>query len=213
MPARKAAALPAPTIVPLTPDRLADLERLFGPRGASSGCWCMFWRVPRAEFRAQRGEGNRAAFRQLVRREVPGLLAYDGETPVGWAAVQPREAFPRLARVAASAPESAGVWSLPCFFIARSHRGRGVSKALIAAAAEHARKGGARVLEAYPSEPEGHAQPASIYLGVASVFRALGFEEVARSGSGRPVMQLALGKARGASRGGAPRRALDDRRR
>jgi GNAT superfamily N-acetyltransferase len=196
MPARKAAAQAAPTIVPLTPDRFADLERLFGPRGASSGCWCMFWRVPRAEFRAQRGEGNRAAFRKLVRHAVPGLLAYEGDEPVGWVAVQPREAFPGLARRAASAPESAGVWSLPCFFIARSHRGRGVSGALIAAAAEHARRGGARFLEAYPSEPDGHAQPASIYLGVASTFRAAGFEEVARSGSGRPVMRLALGKQR-----------------
>ena len=29
---------------PLTPDRWADLEALFRPRGAVGGCWCMWWR-------------------------------------------------------------------------------------------------------------------------------------------------------------------------
>ena len=36
-------------IHPLTPDRWDDLEALFGPRGAYGGCWCMFWRVSRAQ--------------------------------------------------------------------------------------------------------------------------------------------------------------------
>ena len=26
---------------PVTPDRWPDLERLFGPHGANSGCWCL----------------------------------------------------------------------------------------------------------------------------------------------------------------------------
>ena len=33
---------------PATPQRWPDLERLFGPRGACAGCWCMWWRLPRA---------------------------------------------------------------------------------------------------------------------------------------------------------------------
>jgi hypothetical protein len=33
---------------PLTPERWADFERLFGPRGAYGGCWCMYWRITRS---------------------------------------------------------------------------------------------------------------------------------------------------------------------
>jgi GNAT superfamily N-acetyltransferase len=207
MPARKAAS-PALSVVPLTPDRFADLERLFGPRGASSGCWCMFWLLPRARFEAQQGEANRAAFREYAGERVPGLLAYEGGAPVGWVAVQPRSAYPRLATSRALARvDEQPVWSLPCFFVAPGHRGKGVSKALIAAAAAHARAGGARVLEAYPWDLDGHARPAAIYRGVASAFRMLGFEEVARREPGRPVMRLALGGRAASPRRARPRRA------
>ena len=34
---------------PLTPETWGDLETLFGPRGAYSGCWCMWWRREKGE--------------------------------------------------------------------------------------------------------------------------------------------------------------------
>jgi GNAT superfamily N-acetyltransferase len=222
MPIRKAAP-PALDVVPLTPDRFADLEALFGPRGASSGCWCMYWRLQRAEFRAGKDAGNRAAFRRYVDGHVPGLLAYQGGTPVGWVAVEPRAAYPRLEGIPALAPVDAQpVWSIPCFFVARGSRGKGVSRALVAAAVEHARGEGARILEAYPSDVDGHRQPGSIFLGVASAFRAAGFEEVARRDPDRPVLRLALtprgaprARARGAARSSprSPRRRATGSRR
>ena len=51
---------------PLTLDRWSDLEALFGERGACGGCWCMLWRLPRAEFERGKGQGNRDALRTLV---------------------------------------------------------------------------------------------------------------------------------------------------
>lgn len=30
---------------PLTQDRWADFEELFGERGACGGCWCMYWNL------------------------------------------------------------------------------------------------------------------------------------------------------------------------
>ena len=42
-------------IHPLTPDRWDDFEELFGERGAYGGCWCMWWRITRAEFERQKG--------------------------------------------------------------------------------------------------------------------------------------------------------------
>jgi len=83
----------------LTPERWADFERLFGPRGACAGCWCMFWKLPNKDFQAMAYEGNRAAQKAIVDSGVvPGILAYaDGEA-VGWCAVEPRGVYPRLAR-------------------------------------------------------------------------------------------------------------------
>jgi hypothetical protein len=51
---------------PLTPERWPDLERLFGPRGACAGCWCMFWRLPRSEYEAGKGDPNRQALQEIV---------------------------------------------------------------------------------------------------------------------------------------------------
>jgi hypothetical protein len=43
------------------------------------------------------------------------------------------------------------------------------------------------------TEASGRRSNAELYHGVASTFRACGFEEVARTSSARPVMRLALG--------------------
>ena len=58
--------------------------------------------------------------------EVPGLLAYDGNEPVGWCALAPRERYLRLARSRILKPvDGKPVWSVVCFFVARSHRRKG----------------------------------------------------------------------------------------
>ena len=46
-------------IKPVIPDRWGDLETLFGPRGASAGCWCMWFRLKHSQFEAQKGEENK----------------------------------------------------------------------------------------------------------------------------------------------------------
>lgn len=196
MATRRSRAPVAPTLSvhPLTPSRWADLEALFGPRGACAGCWCRWWKVPRAEWVAAKGEGNRRALEASVRAgEVPGLLAYEGDAPVGWVAVEPRASYPRLARSRSLAPvDGAPVWSITCFYVARAHRRRGVTRALIAAAAAHARAAGATLLDAYPVDPARPTGDAFVYTGVASTFAAAGFEEVARRTATRPVVRLTL---------------------
>ena len=58
----------------LTPERWADFEELFGERGATGGCWCMWWRLTGREFDAQKGEGNRRAWHaRPLRLPRPGL--------------------------------------------------------------------------------------------------------------------------------------------
>ncbi len=197
MAARAPARAPKLEVHPLTADRWPDLERLFGPRGACAGCWCMWWRIPRTQWKAEKGEGNRRGLERYVRAgNVPGLLAYDGGAPVGWVAIEPREAYPSLERSRTLARvDERPVWSITCFFVARSHRRRGVTGALVQEAIRHARARGARIVEAYPVDSRRPLADAWIYTGAASTFRRLGFREAARRSPTRPIVRKALRSA------------------
>ncbi len=199
MPPRRRAAAPKLAIRPLTPERWPDVVKLFGPRGACAGCWCTWWRFSTREFRAGLGDGNRRRQERYVKAgHVAGLVAYAGDEPVGWVAIEPRSAYPRLARSRILAPvDERPVWSITCFFVARPHRGKGLTRALIQAAVRYARSRGATIVEAYPVEPAREVADAVVYHGAASTFRAVGFEEVARRSRTRPIVRKAL---RGAAR-------------
>jgi len=185
---------PSVHIVPATPERWPDLRRLFGANGACGGCWCMWWKLPRREFVRGKGNGNERALRAIVRSgAAPGLLAYEGERPVGWCAIEPREAYPRFESSRVLAPvDAAPVWSVTCFFVARDFRGQGVTSMLLEAAVRHARRHGARIVEGYPVAPEKRQAAAFVYTGLVSTFRKAGFTEVARRSPSRPIMRRAL---------------------
>ncbi len=154
----------------------------------------MWWRETRSEFRARQGERNRRAFRRIVAAGgVPGILAYSGREPVGWCAVEPRSSYPVLARSRILGPlDDRPAWAITCFFVARGWRDRGVTAALIEAAAAHARRRGARLLEAYPREARGPTADAWMSTGAASTFRRAGFAEATRRSPTRPVMRRVL---------------------
>lgn len=180
---------------PVTPDRWPDLETLFGPRGATGGCWCMYWRLPRAQFSAQKGKGTKAALQHLVESgEIVGLLAYAQGQPVGWCAVAPRESYPVLERSRIlKRVDAAPVWSVVCFFVSKAFRGKGVTTVLLQAAVEHAREHGARIVEGYPIEPKTPRIPTVFaWTGLASAFQQAGFIEVERRSDTRPVMRYMI---------------------
>jgi hypothetical protein len=106
-------------IHPLTADRWADLEELFGPqRGANSGCWCMWLRVGGADYKAMDKEGRKNAFRSIVEEGLPpGLLAYDGDKAVGWCAVGPRTSFARFQSAKSSRPSTTLASQIPHGFM------------------------------------------------------------------------------------------------
>ena len=180
---------------PLTPQRWSDLEQLFGERGACGGCWCMAWRQTRTEYEANKGERNRRAFQKLVRSGAqPGVLAYDGNTPIGWCAIAPREQYTVLQRSRTLTPvDDQPVWSVSCFFITRPYRRRGVSVQLLNAAVEFARGRGASIIEGYPVlATTGKLPDAFAWTGVPGTFVRAGFREVARPSRTRPIMRREL---------------------
>jgi GNAT superfamily N-acetyltransferase len=184
---------------PVIAQRWDDFETLFGPRGAVGGCWCMWFRLKRSEFDVQKGEGNKRAMRRIIDSgEIPGLLAYYQEEPIGWCSVAPREAFPVLDRSPVlKRVDDQPVWSVVCFFIARPYRHQGVSLQLLQAALDYAQENGARIVEGYPVEPKKGSTPEVFaYTGLVSMFLQLGFVEVARRSETRPLMRYYFGASR-----------------
>jgi len=182
---------------PLTPERWSDLEKLFGKNGACGGCWCMWWRIPRAQFSRQKGKENRNALRSIVNSgEIPGLLAYSENQPIGWCAVAPRKRYQSLehSRILRKV-DDAPVWSVVCFFVAKAFRHKGVTVKLLEAAIKHVEENGGKVIEGYPTEPRKSRTPDTFaYMGLASAFRKAGFVEVIRRSETRPIMRYSVGE-------------------
>lgn len=179
-------------IHPLTKERWADLEKLFGPRGAYGGCWCMYWRVARSTFKEGQGAGNRRALRKIVEEgDVPGVLAYRDGEPVGWCSIAPRGEFASLNRSRILKPlDETPVWSIVCFYVDARHRGEGLVAELIEGAVEWARSQGAATIEAYPTVPRGRTlPPVSTYMGLPGHFEKAGFTELARPSEAKAVMR------------------------
>lgn len=193
--AKKRPALPPLECHPLTPERWNDFETLFGPRGACGGCWCMVWRLRRADYEKNKGAGNKEAMHELVRAgQAPGILGYSGGEPVGWCAVAPRADYPALARSRLLQPvDDHPVWSISCLVVRKDRRRRGVSVRLLQEAVRFVGDRGGKIVEGYPVEPiKDNAPAVFIWTGVASAFRQAGFRECARRSSTRPIMRFEI---------------------
>ena len=187
------------TIRPLTPHLWPALEDLFGDKGACNGCWCMYWRIG-AVYRKRPREENKAAFREIVNQgPPPGLLAFDGDSPVGWCQLTPRDTLPwldhcwRLRRV-----DAMPVWSLSCFYVRIGYRKRGVTSALIRAALKAAKRAKAPALEAYPLDAD--KTPTASGTGYATTFERASFKTVACHTPPRPIMRHDLKTVTGLKR-------------
>jgi GNAT superfamily N-acetyltransferase len=181
-------------IHPVTPHRWDDLQRLFGPSGAYSGCWCMWWRVTSSEFERESGDGLKAAMQTLVAAgPPPGLLAYLAGEPIGWVSLGNRDDFGRLNRSPKlKSVDDRQVCSVVCFFIDRDHRRTGVAAELLEAAVDQARTDGHALIEGYPIDTS-NSKPgtADLFTGTLALFEQAGFREVLRRG-GRPIVRRDL---------------------
>jgi GNAT superfamily N-acetyltransferase len=183
-------------IHPLTPDRWDDLATLFDRPGDPKGCWCMYYRVRSREFADLWGKGARAAFRKVVADgPPPGLLAYRDGAPVGWCAVAPRDAYPRVLRSPVLRPldDAPACWAIVCFYVVRGERRGGVAAALLEAAVAFAAGHGATLVEGYPKDTGGARRSANeLFMGSRSMFAEAGFSEAGRRSPTRPIMRREL---------------------
>lgn len=173
-------------ILPLTPERWPDIERLFGSRGACAGCWCQYWRQRGPEWKQRSSEGNRLAFRRQVEQgPPPGLIGYADGEPVAWCQLGPRQAYARVLAAPSKQPvDTRPTWLLTCFFVTREQRGRGWMRRLIEAAVVHAREAGAECLEAWPVAGDKPVAATFAYVGHAPTLESCGFRPIVVEASG-----------------------------
>lgn len=155
----------------------------------------MFWRLPRKNFDAGKGAGNKRAFRKIVNSgEKPGVIAYVGQEPIAWCAIARREDYIALERSRILKPvDEQPVWSISCLFVKKPYRRRGISVQLLRAAVDFAASQGAKIVEGYPVEPSMEKMPDPfLWHGVPTAFRAAGFKEVLRRSKSRPIMRFVI---------------------
>lgn len=158
----------------------------------------MWFRLSRLQFERQKGEGNKQAMQEIVYSgEVPGILAYDSNKPVGWCSVAPRTHFSSLERSRVlKRVDDEPVWSIVCFFVAKPYRRKGIMRFLLKSAVAYAVQKGAKIIEGYPLDPKKDEIPdVFAYHGLISIFLQLGFQEAARRSDTRPIMRYYVKEA------------------
>src|SRR6478736_5443713 len=148
------------TIAPATSDRFDDAQHALSGGGDGASCQCAWWTLTNAQWQASSREQRETLLEdELAMAPPPALIAYvDGEA-AGWIRVGPRTRQVRLGRTREFTANSAepwddeSVWAVTCFVVRREHRGEGLNGRLLEAAIAFAQSHGARVIEAYPTEP------------------------------------------------------------
>jgi GNAT superfamily N-acetyltransferase len=177
---------------PLTPRLIDELGMVL--RGSwGSGCWCMYPRLTDAQTRALPGPGSvnqrrRDAVTKLARRRrAPGLIAFEGDEPVGWIAIAPRTDLARIETSRATPRvDDEDVWVIPCVTVSKTARGRGIALALIEAAVAYAAGQGAPAVEAYPRAGATRTGDYNAYFGTEPLFRRAGFRVIRKPLEDRP---------------------------
>lgn len=178
----------------LSKDNWEKFEELFGEKGACGNCWCMSFRLKKKDFdNGKINDMNKQAMKALVWENKPtGILAMYQNKAIAWSAFAPREDFIKLenSRVHKRIDDEP-VWSIPCTFISKEYRRKGLSVALLKGVIEYAEKQHIRTLEAYPTIPTQEKLPdAFAWIGLYRSFERAGFRIVDRTSKNRPMVRF-----------------------
>ena len=176
-----------------------DVRTMLGPKRPDADvCWCLTYRLGSKENTSLHGTARGEKVASIMERGPIGVLAYDGDEVVGWAAVA-RRAETSFAR-SRSIPrvDDLDVWSVWCIRVRPGFRGRGISHPLLEGAVEYARSQGAPAIEGYPLDNRGEKINTTMaYVGTRALFEQAGFRKAADtssvlSGIPRVLMRLDL---------------------
>lgn len=193
------------TVKPANEAAWDDIQTVFGTRGDASRCQCQYYKIRDKDWKSVSVAERAFRLRQQSDCGYPdadattGLVAYLRDEPVGWCAVEPRSAYPRLQfmRVPWSGrtedKDDSTVWAITCFTVRVGYRRQGISRALVRAAVGFAKGRGARALEGYPMVvpvARDVAWPGELFVGTQNIFTEAGFVEVSKPTKRRVVMRI-----------------------
>jgi len=162
-----------------------DVKTMVGPKRPDANvCWCLSYRIPSKEHLGLTGTARGERMKRLMDEGPPGVLAYDGDEVVGWAAVAPRAdtTFARNRKI--PHVDDLAVWSAWCIRVRPGHRGKGISHDLLRGAVEFARERGAPAIEGYPVDNRGEKVDLTMaFVGTRGLFEQAGFAKAADTDS------------------------------
>ncbi len=177
------------TIKELEPATWSGFESLISKQG---GCWCMYYQRPHSRGqemkqynvaeKEMRGHNRRRKKELVEQGRAHGIIVYDGARPVGWCAYGLGEEFPRVDRGRfyheLGLKDARGrLWRIPCFYVDRDYRRKGVSAIGLRAALESIGKQGGGLVEAYPRVGK-QGGAVNLWFGTVGMFEREGFQKV-----------------------------------
>ncbi len=193
-------------IVPANQATWQDLEAIFGTADYPFYCQCQrfkvtgwLWRDTTLEERLAMQRASTACG-QPEAEHNSGLVAFLDDEPVGWVAVEPRTAYPKLRSLRVpwtgrrEDKDDDGVWAVTCFCVRKGYRGRGITYQLAQAASDYAQEHGATAVEGYAmvTEPFVEITWGELHVGAMQVFAEAGFTQVSAPTKRRRVMRIDL---------------------
>jgi GNAT superfamily N-acetyltransferase len=162
-----------------------DVATMVGPKRPDANvCWCLSYRIPSKENVSLRGPARAEKVAALMEQGPIGVLAYDRNEVVGWAAVAPRAETTFAHSRTIPDVDDLDVWSVWCIRVRPGHRGQGVSHSLLAGAVDYARSQGAPAIEGYPVDNGGERVDLTMaYVGTRALFEKAGFHKASDTSS------------------------------
>lgn len=150
---------------------------MVGPkRPDASVCWCITYRLSSKENRSLAGPARGDRMRQIIEHGPPGVLAYDGDEVVGWAAIAPRSETSFARSRVIPHVDDLDVWSIFCIRVRPGHRKTGIAHHLLRGALCFAEENGAPAVEGYPLDNQGQRIDSTMaFVGTVGLFEAAGF--------------------------------------
>ncbi len=163
--------------------------------GIFGGCWCIAFHLdpggPKGQCKPYRETKER-----LVREgRAQAALVFDGEDALGWCQFGRTAELPNIKNRKNYEAELDRLpdWRLPCFFVGKGYRKRGVAKLALRAALDEIARLGGGLVEAYPFDVEAVKMSSSfLHAGTVRMFSLEGFESVRRIGKSQWVVRKTI---------------------
>lgn len=163
-----------------------------GEGGVWGGCWCIGFHLDPKGPKGQCKPYRETKERLVQEGRALAALVFEGDEAVGWCQFGRTDDLPNIKnrKNYEAGLEKLPDWRIPCFYVGKKHRKKGVANvALQGALAEIGRLGGG-VVEAYPFDVEGMKTSSSfLHGGTLAMFERLGFERVRLIGKTQWVVQ------------------------